>query len=281
MDLKLIAKEIRELLDKRRSDISLSFEEDNHIYQMMDSNGVIRNNFPSVSKVIKSFHTHFDFNEKSLSMSGGDLDKQKELLSEWSEKGKIASNMGSRVHYILEDKLISLYDNYKSVRCPIFECETNEVEKGDKMVISGNKFIELMHKRGAVLLDTEIVLGSQKFGYTGQPDKVWLFLHKGELCIIITDWKSNKPDNFERKPWTDKMLSPFDSLDNTAFGHYTIQLPLYGKLLLDMLKSTKYENIRILGCIIVLLKEDDFVEYKIPQYINDIILSEDFNPVEI
>lgn len=274
MELNKISKEIREILELKRNEINLTFEEDNHIYYMKDINGIIRNDFPSVSTVIKWFHDEFDSIGKSFEKSRGDLKIQEQLLFEWSEKGRIATNMGSRVHYNLEKKLIELYGNYKEVRQPIFECEIPEIEKGDRMIISGNKFIELMHKRGAVLLDTEMILGSNELGFVGQPDKVWLFLHKGELCIIITDWKSNKPDNFEIKPWTNKMYEPFEKLNNNALGHYTIQLPLYGKLLLDMLKGTKYENIRLLGCIIVLLKDDEtFEEFKVPQYVNDIVLN--------
>ena len=276
MDLKIVAEEIKELLEIKRNEMSLTFEEDNHIYEMKDVNGIIRNDFPSVSTVIKWFHDEFDSQSKSLEKARGDLKVQKQLLFEWSEKGRIASSMGSRVHFNLEKHLIKLYDDYKEVRQPIFECDIPEIEKGDRMIIAGDKFIDLMHKRGAILLDTEIVLGSSEMGYVGQPDKVWLFLHKGELCIIITDWKSNKPENFEIKPWTNKMYEPFEKLNNNALGHYTIQLPLYGKLFIDMLKGTKYENIRLLGCIIVLLKEDEtFEEYKVPQYINDIVLNMD------
>lgn len=276
MDLKEISREINELLELKRNQLKLTFQEDDHIYEMNDIYDIIRNDFLSVSGVVKLFHDEFDSQGKSFEKSRGDLKKQQELLFEWSEKGRIASNMGSRVHYNLEKNLIKLYGEYKEVRQPIFDCETPEIEKGDRMIIAGDKFIQLMHERGAILLDTEIVLGSNELGYVGQPDKVWLFLHKGELTLIISDWKSNRPDNFEVKPWTNKMYEPFEKLNNNALGHYTIQLPLYAKLLIDMLKGTKYEDIKLLGCIIVLLKDDEtFEEFKIPKYINDIVLDMD------
>ena len=35
--------------------------------------------------------------------------------------------------------------------------------------------------------------------------------------------------------------------------------------MIKMLKGTKYENLKLLGCVIVLLKEDgQFQEYKVP-----------------
>jgi hypothetical protein len=43
-----------------------------------------------------------------------------------------------------------------------------------------------------------------------------------------------------------------------------------------MLKGTKYENIKLLGCVIVLLKDDGtFVEYKVPAQVNNTILNMD------
>ena len=35
-----------------------------------------------------------------------------------------------------------------------------------------------MEERGAVLLDTEIILGDPELGYVGQPDKIWLMFNK-------------------------------------------------------------------------------------------------------
>jgi hypothetical protein len=62
------------------------------------------------------------------------------------------------------------------------------------------------------------------------------------------------------------MKFPFVDLPNNALGHYFIQLPLYGKLILKMLEGTKYEKIRIYGGIVVLLKDDgDYEEFRIPK----------------
>jgi hemolysin-activating ACP:hemolysin acyltransferase len=40
-----------------------------------------------------------------------------------------------------------------------------------------------------------------------------------------------------------------------------------------MLKGTKYEDTKLLGCVVVLLKESgDYVEYKVPQDVVNIIM---------
>lgn len=278
MDLKQISLDIRNVLEERRKQIDLTFIEEDHIYYMRDNDGIIRDNFPSVSKVLKSFYEEFDAEGKALQMSKGDLFEQQELLKKWKSAGDYSTNLGSRVHYLLEKELIKRNGVYKDVRQPIFECDELQISKGDYMIHAGKKFIDLMEERGAVLLDTEMVLGDPLLGYTGQPDKNWLIQNKDktDFGIIITDWKTNQPKNFEVMPYTKMMYPPFDKYPSTALGHYYIQLPLYGKLLLKMLEGTKYENIKIYGCIVVLLLESgNFVEYRVPADITNTVYNMD------
>jgi hypothetical protein len=186
--------------------------------------------------------------------------------------------MGSRVHFVLESEVIKNNGNYKEVRQPEFKCDLTQIMKGDNMIVAGKKYLDLMGERGAVLLDTEMVLGHPELEYTGQPDKVWLMMNrdKTEFGVVITDWKTNKPKNFVSTSYTKKMLKPFEKYDDTALGHYYVQLPLYGKLLLKMLEGTKYENIKLYGCVISHLKEDTlYDEYKVPQDIVNIVLGMD------
>lgn len=275
MDLKKESDKIRKILDKRRERIDLTFIEENHLYFMRDENGIIRSNYPSVSKVIKKFYEEFDSEGISFRMSGGDRQKQKELLKEWLDKGDYATNQGSRVHYLLERELISQYGEYKKVRQPIYQCDDEQIERSDNMVGAGKSFLNLMHERNAVLLDTEIILGDPELGYVGQPDKVWLIENKqgSDFGFLITDWKTNKPENFKKQHYTKKMYPPFDNIDSTALGHYYLQLPFYGKLLLKMLEGTEYGSKKLLGSIITLVKEDgSFEEYKVPQDVTQKIL---------
>jgi hypothetical protein len=277
-DLNEVAKEIRDLLEKRRQELDLTFVEDTHTYYMKDVDGVVRDTFPSVSKVIKYFYDEFDSEGISLKKAKGDLEVQQQLLDEWKAAGDYATNMGSRVHFLLEKKLIEMFGDYKEVRQPIFECDFTQILKGDSMVSAGTAYLNLMVERGAVLLDTEIVLGDPELGYTGQPDKVWLIMNKEqtEFGLVITDWKSNKPKNFEESHFTTRMKYPFQKHPNNALGHYFTQLPFYGKLLLKMLQGTKYENMKLFGCIVVLVKEDGtFEEFRVPKEVQQTILDMD------
>jgi hypothetical protein len=277
MEIEKIAEEIREILNKKREELQLTFEEEEHKYTMVDLDGNLRTDFPSVSKVMKLFYDEFPSEEKAYEMSGGDPDKTERLLNEWAEKGRKSTNMGSRVHYFLEEHVLKEFNISKEVRQPIFDCDAQQIIVSDTMIIAGKEYIKLLQDRGCVLLDTEIVLGHPELGYTGQPDKVWLVVStKGEIGILITDWKTNQEKNFLTQRYTKPMKYPFVYLPNNALGHYKTQLPLYGKLILKMLEGSKYENVKLLGCIIVRLTEDrKYVEYRVDKSTIDLILNMD------
>ena len=186
MNLKEEADKIRKVLDKRRSELDLSFIEEDHLYFMRGKEGIIRSNYPSVSKIIKKFYEEFDAQGISMRMSKGNKQRQKELLQEWKDKGTYATNQGSRVHYILEKVLIEEYGGYKSVREPIYKCDDEQIVRSNNMIGAGKDFLKLMHERNAVLLDTEIILGDPDLGYVGQPDKVWLVENKQGTCLLYT-----------------------------------------------------------------------------------------------
>ena len=275
-----ISDRIKKLIEVKQQELNLTFVEDAHIYHIRDINGKMTTKFPSVSSVIKQFYTEFPSLEKSLDMANYDILAQDELLKKWSFMADYANSKGSRVHYLLEMDLLEQYGSYKTVRKPHFECDDEQTKDGNAMVDAGHKFINLMHRRGAILLDTEMVLGSAELGYTGQPDKVWLmFNEKDELGFIITDWKTNKIKNFKVHSYTDPMLEPFEDEMDTALSHYKIQLPLYGRLILDMLKGTEYEDIKMFGCIIVhLTSNNTYEEYRVPSKFINTVMTMDVLP---
>lgn len=279
MDLLLIAEEIRQIISEKQKELQLTFEEDSHKYTMIDLDGNLSSKFPSVSKVMKSFYEEFNSEGIAEYKSGGDPDEKERLLKEWSDAGTYSTNMGSRVHYILETHTLKEFGIEKEVRQPIFECDAEQIVKGDSMIVAGKRYIDLIKERGCVLLDTEIVLGHPELGYTGQPDKVWLVIGlNGKLGILITDWKTNKEKNFVTNKYTKPMKKPFEDLPDNALGHYNTQLPFYGKLLLKMLEGSKYEDIQLMGCIIVRLTDErEYVEYRVSRKTINTILEMDMS----
>jgi hypothetical protein len=278
MDLKKIAGEIREIVSKKQQELQLTFEEDTHTYTMVNPSGELKSDWPSVSKVMKLFYDEFDSDGIANKKAKGDPEEKERLLKEWADAGTYSTNMGSRVHYFLEQKSLEMFEIDKEVRQPLFDCDFTQILKGDSMIHAGTDYLELMMERGAVLLDTEMVLGCNEIGYVGQPDKFWLIMNKDqtEFGLIITDWKTNKKKNFEDNIFTKKMKYPFHTLSNNALGHYFTQLPFYGKLLLKMLKGSKYENIKLFGGIVVHLNDEGkYEEFRVPKEVIKTILDMD------
>ncbi len=191
IDLYQISAEIRNILEKRRKELNLSFIEDNHKYFMNNLQGLSKSNWPSVSRVLKNFYPPFPTQEASFKKAKGDPILQQKLIKEWAAMADYANNMGSRVHYFLEKKIIERFKLDKEVRQPEFVCDFEQEITSDNMINWGVKFYEKMIRNGAVLIDTEVVMGDPNLGYTGQADKIWLVTNKEktQLGIVITDWK--------------------------------------------------------------------------------------------
>lgn len=272
------AEEIKEIVEARRKELALTFVEEKHIYYMKTLEGNISSKFKSVSKIVKQFHPPFDSQGLSFKLAGGDPEKQKELLAEWKQAGFESVNLGSRVHYELEKMIIEEYGNYKEVRQPIFTIDEDQRIRSDNMIKAGRDFLDKMHERGAVLLDTEMVLGDPELAYVGQPDNTWLMLNrdKTDFGIVVTDHKSNKPKNFIPMPYHGNMYPPFEKYKDFALSHYYTQLPLYGRLTLKMLEGSKYSDKKFLGGVIALMKDDaTYEEFKVPKDIVQTVLNMD------
>lgn len=278
-DLEKIAQELRDILQTKQEELKLTFEEDSHTYTMLDQNGKLSTKFPSVSKIMKFFYDEFPTEQVALNKSGGDPYEAEKLIQEWAILGKKSTDLGSRCHFYLEEHTISEFGIVKELRKPKFDCDAEQITRSDSMITAGKKFIELQKERGCVLVDTEIILGHPLLGYTGQPDKVWIVsTPSGTPGLVITDWKSNKSKNFQVTKYTKKMKRPFEDLPDNALGHYNTQLPFYGKLILKMLEGTKYESLPLLGCIIVLIKDNgEFEEFRVAKKTINTILDMDMS----
>jgi hypothetical protein len=106
VNLEEVAKNIRKIVSDRQKVLGLTFEEDTHTYTMKDLKGNLSSTWPSVSKVLKLFYTPFPADEIAERKSEGDPEVKAQLLKEWSDAGNYATNLGSRVHYILGKEII-------------------------------------------------------------------------------------------------------------------------------------------------------------------------------
>ena len=136
MDLKEVAKEIREIITHKQKELKLTFEEDSHKYTMIDVDGKLRDDFPSVSKVLKSFYEEFDSEGISYRKANGDPYEQQRLLDEWAAAVEYSVNIGSRTHFILEEHTLDQFGIKKELRQPIFNCDAEQIVKSDTMIVA-------------------------------------------------------------------------------------------------------------------------------------------------
>ena len=256
---------MREVLDAKRNEIGLEFHEDEHKYFIFDKNKKMTSQLPSVSKIIKYFEVPFDSIAMSLRKAKGDLEEQKRILKEWEQAGQLSTNLGSSVHYELELSAIAMNGNFKECRKPIFHLQDHQIKISKRMIENGSLFLNNMEERECVLMDTECTMGDIDLGYFGQADMFYLAANreKTNFGIICCDWKTNQPKKFETHFYTKKLIEPFQFFDGHDLNKYKIQLPLYNKLLKAMLKGTEFEDVPILGSVIVHLREDGMTEYKV------------------
>ena len=120
MELKNVATEILDILEKRRQELELTFVEETHIYTMRNSKGELKSDWQSVSKVMKYFYEEFDSEGISLRKAKGNLEVQQQLLSEWKAAADYSINVGSRTHFLLEKKSLELFEINKEVQVTFF-----------------------------------------------------------------------------------------------------------------------------------------------------------------
>lgn len=260
-DLKQIAKEIRSVIRSYSESHHLTFKEEAHEYNM---DGMPKDAL-SVSGILELFsHPFIAENTGSFKKLNGNKELEDLLLEEWKLNGKIAAETGSRTHWGLEKYVVDRYKLGSEVRKPIFDCDKEQTNISNAKIKAGIKFVKKMEDRGCVAMDTETVMAG--FGYFGQCDN--FFLHKnretGKLCIISTDWKTSKAEGFSKQWYHKQMKEPFTDLVDNNLSHYSIQIPLYSRLLKFMLKDSKFEDVGFCGGIIVRLDESgEYEEYRI------------------
>lgn len=264
-----LAEDIRKTLQDVRNKKQLSFVEKTHKYSIYDpvSESIV-SHLPSVSTLLKKFHEPFDSFAVSIRMMDGDEDKAEELRDQWTKMGADASSIGSYAHYKLEQYVWNLYDIPIETRKPYYNLNDEEMLLAQEMLNSGVNMVHTITSRGFVPLDTETIMGSIELGYFGQCDNLWLGVHKGKLCFLMTDYKTNKTKNFEEQPYNGQMYEPFQTLKDTALSKYFIQQPLYAQLLKDMLKDTPYKDIPFVGFRIIHLRDGGKM-IKIPLWVYD------------
>lgn len=179
---------------------NLVFDEEKHQYTYF------KVKLTPVSNVVNKFCKPFDKNKSALFTARKTGKTPIEVITEWDNIGKAASELGTKVHLFAE--------NWTKESIP-----TSIIEEG-----VCNYFNNYEETRGDLIpLLREFRMFSKQLLIAGTTDRVDFNTITGEYTII--DYKTNKDlyKNYKGQ----KLLYPFDDLLDCPFNKYQIQLSLY------------------------------------------------------
>ena len=189
--------EIRNNIKKVFED--LEFQAKSHIYYL---NG---RSIPSTSRQIKKHSEPFNSVKWSKIIAKKRGRTPEEIVAEWGRKRDMAAANGTRIHDFAE-RLWEHDDLTPS-------CSKEEAAKS---------FIEFVKKdEDLEFVSCELQMYSDAYQYAGTTDLV--LRRKSTGKIIIVDYKTN--ENLDKT--YQKLLAPFDFLDNNPFNKYQLQLSYY------------------------------------------------------
>jgi len=240
-------------VDNVSADGKVFFLEDGHKYYHIDditNNKLVNFNaskyrFRSPTGILARFKEHFDAEAVSIQyVKKHRLEiSPEELRDSWSEKGRVASDRGSKLHAYCE----SIYDGWDFGEVPQ-EPQARQAEKAIKKLKS-------MKWR---LARTELLVYNTKLRVAGQVDLLLKRKVKGELQLGIFDYKFlkepiQKKSFYNHRTRKYKMMTgPFKYLMDSNYYHYSIQMELYRMLM------SKKNRIKVTHKVLVVMTEDGF-----------------------
>lgn len=204
---------------KNPDGIEIKFNERWHKYTSETGSGKIE--YVSATTLIHQFVTPFDAPLQAARVAERDGKTTEEVLKEWEDKRKYASDFGTRIHESCEDVLL----NNSKFRNK-FEDET------ERSVFNIATSVAQRIKDNMEVLDVEKIVFDVDDKIAGTID---LFAKDKNGVLWIMDWKTNGAiDKYSK--YRNYMLEPISSLHDCNFNHYSLQLSLYERIL----KKCKY-----------------------------------------
>ena len=234
-------------LNKHPRDDHINFVEKTHKYYV---NGSCEGNI-SCTGFIHEFFGHFDGkailtkmrrnpNKWAQSKYFGKTDE--EIMKEWSDSGKAASEAGTAMHLAIEQ---FLHGSPEQIHPEILT--TPEWRYFLKFWEDCGPDLEPYRSEWEVFTDSLTPNGERKIKLCGSIDMV--FRRKSDGKFVIYDWKRSKEIKSDN-PFGSG-LAPLEHLPDTNYWHYTMQLNVY-KWILE-----KYYNVEVGDLYIVILHPDN------------------------
>ena len=229
--------------NKHSRDESISFKEEGHIYTI---NG-ISGNYTSVTTIVHQNFSHFDSNETADNLLKNTKKMadpnykyfgktKKDIIEEWNQSGKIASEAGTNLHADIENYYNGVPVENNSIE---FQYFNNFVKD----------FPELIPYR------TEWMVFYEEYKICGSIDMVF---ENPDGTLQIYDWKRSKGIEYESFGNKCSITPCISHLPDTNFNHYSLQLNIYRKILQE-----KYDKIVTKLCLVILHPDHHEKNYEI------------------
>lgn len=141
-----------------------------------------------------------------------------ELKERWAEKGRQSCYYGTRLHETCEDVLYHRAFRNK----PDSRAEEERFKRGIKIAEN------ILKKYDVVGVEQIVFSHKLPIPIAGTIDLLCKSKKDGTYCIF--DWKTNAELSLDNK-YNSFCLDPIEHVQDTAFGHYSLQLSLYQFLL--------------------------------------------------
>lgn len=197
--------------------LNLDFDEKTHTYK------VLGRKLKSVSSCLKHFHLPFNKNlAKFVAMSRtkntGEKWTKGMVLKEWRKKAELAADLGTRVHNFAEQYVLDSYINKISINDPDYIIPMPELIQEEAVIQFWNDTD--MNKYQVVALEQMMYL--QELGFAGTADVILYNRETGKFVIV--DYKTNET---LFKDYGNKLLAPFQDIEDTKFTKYCLQFAHY------------------------------------------------------
>jgi len=169
---------------------------------------------PSVTGLAKRYVPPFDSEKISKRVAEREGKTPEEVLAAWSAKGKVATDLGTEVHELIENYWLNQHHfKYKE------GLYSDEAKK---------RFAAFLDYRQRKLpnlepIAVELRLFSTRYRAAGTIDLLAYNKRDGEIYIF--DWKTN--GNFRDDGGFNHLYAPFDDLMENDLTKYSIQLSMY------------------------------------------------------
>lgn len=171
----------------------------------------------SVTKMIKTIQKPFDKQGVAAKTAAKEDKSVQQVLAEWEAKGEKGRALGTLVHSHIQKTLLDIPDKQTS-----FDTFLALNTLAPEITAFNRLWAELQPKVKYGVKDVEFVVGDAELGMAGTVDS--MFYSRETEQYHLWDWKTGK---FELSNRWQKLLPPFDYLDDCQLNVYSLQVSLY------------------------------------------------------